>query len=285
MHRDVILVPAYFRPEFLYLCLENIYNARGSENKDIWICHDRKFGDEEQFAGDLLEIEAVVEYWHRIFGNRLKPVMRPQTGYYGNSYNVLQAYRKAFQTDCKYVYLIEDDVLITPDFFEWHEKIQSSSVEPFCTIAGSCDRNHYPSGADDPDDYFNSSEYASLGVCWKRENLESILVHANQDYYRTLGAYVVQHFPHSKMGLKMVEQDGLIQRIMEQQFKFATYAVNSKAFHVGVYGYHRSIGADNMISGTLPERTDFWRSAVSDKNWLEKVAGGFQTDIQPFPRA
>lgn len=292
-HRDIILVPCYFRPEFLYLTLEHICAARGSENKDLWLYHDRKFEDEEQFENELKEIEVVISYFKRALGARLKPFMRPQNGYYGNSYNVLEAYAKAHATNAEFVYLIEDDVFITPDFFEWHNIAHRFNPECFCTVAGECDRNQHNCleefGAVNTDTgysatWFASREYASLGVCWKRENLKAVVEHANKDYYHNPSPYILKHFPSSTMGLKMMEQDGLIQRIAEQRLQKILFAVPQKSFHVGVFGYHRSIGPDNMFVGTLPERIEFYRSAASDKSWLEKVAG-FQSDVQVFPRA
>lgn len=274
---DIVIVPTYFRPEFLYLSLEKIHEAEGSDTKLIWIYQDRKFGDIDQFANELAETETVIEYWGRAFGKRLRAFMRAENGYYGNSLNVLGAYAKAYQTDAKLVYLVEDDILITPDFFTWHESVQNSDA--FCSVAGSCDRNTLTMLDD-----FLCSEYASLGVCWKRENLAAIIEHANQDYYRNQTPYILKHFPSSHLGLKMMEQDGLIQRIMEQRHEWAMYSVPPRAFHVGVFGYHRSIGPDNMFQGSLPERIEFYRRAVSDKDWLTKVAG-FQSDVQAFPLA
>lgn len=275
MVMDVVIVPTYFRPEFLYLGLEKVYEARESENKLIWIYQDRKYGDIEQFRNELADTETVVEYWQRAFGNRLRAVMRPEHGYYGNSCNILAAYAKAYQSEAQFVYLVEDDVLVTEDFFEWHDQVQTDI--PFCSIAGFCDRNSAHSG-----DCFESSEYASLGVCWNRTNLSAVVEHANSDYYRNPTPYILKHFPSSKHGLWAMEQDGLIQRIMEQRLTKAVWASTPKAFHIGVYGYHRSIGPDNMPLGTLAERIEFYRKAVSDPAWLAKVAG-FQSDVQAFP--
>lgn len=274
---SIVIVPAYFRPEMLYLTLEKIYEAEGSDSKLIWVYHDRKYKDLEQFANELQDIETVIEYWKRAFGNRLKAVMRLEHGYYGNSYNILAAYAKAYQTDAKYVYLIEEDVLITPDFFTWHQSVQDTDA--LCSIAGFCDRNGIQ-----PTEDFLSSEYASLGVCWKRENLSAILEHANVDYYRNPSPYILKHFPNSNLGLKYMEQDGLIQRVMEQRLQRTVFASPPRAFHIGVYGYHRSIGAGNMPLGTLADRIQFYRKNLSDPAWCQKVAG-FQSDVQPFPRA
>lgn len=284
-HRDIVIVPAYFRPEYLHLCLYNIFNCRESLNKDIWIYHDQKFDDLKKFAAEFTEIEEVMAYWKRGFGNRFRAVMRPENGFYGNSYNVLGAYQKAFETDAQFVYLIEDDVFITPDFFRWHEAVQKE-VDPFCSVAGQCDRNPDKTG-ESAGGYFESSEYASLGVCWKREKLEPVIEHAQVDYFHNPTPYVLKHFPKTNLGLKMMEQDGLVQRVMEKSFQKAVWAAVPKAYHVGLWGYHRSIGLDAMTDAglthlPLKEKIENLTKVVCNQEWLNKVAS-FQTDLQAFP--
>jgi hypothetical protein len=281
MHRDIVIVPAYFRPEFLHLCLENLYACPEMLNKDVWIYQDQKHDDGIQFKEELKETEAVIAYWKRGFGNRLKAVLRPENGFYGNSYNVLSAYQKAYETDAKYVYLVEEDVFVTPDFFKWHEAVQNQE-DFFCTIAGKSDANFIAFEGEIAGAYFGSEMYRSLGVCWKREKLETVVRHAVFDYFHNSTPYILKHFPNGKLGLQMMEQDGLIQRVMDQTFQVAGWACFPRAYHVGIYGYHRGIGSDNMFVGTFPERVEMIRKAVSDSEWLKKVAS-FQVDLQAFP--
>ena len=40
MNRDIVIVPTFDRPEFLWLCLENILAAEGSLDREIWLCED-----------------------------------------------------------------------------------------------------------------------------------------------------------------------------------------------------------------------------------------------------
>ena len=281
-HRDIVIVPAYFRPEFLHLCIEHLYACPDLLNKDVWIYQDMKHDDRETFKEELRETEIVLDYWKRGFGNRLKAVIRPENGFYGNSYNVLSAYQKAYETDAKYVYLVEEDVFVTPDFFRWHEAVQEQEPNFFCTIAGKAEANNISFAGEIAGAYFASEHYRSLGVCWKRENLKEIVRHAQFEYFHNSTTYLLKHFPDSNLGLTMLEQDGLIQRIMEQTFQLAGWACLPRAYHVGVYGYHRGIGKDNMFVGTFPERVEMIRKAVSDPEWLKKVAD-FQTDVQAFP--
>jgi hypothetical protein len=281
MSRDIVIVPAYFRPEFLHLALENLYACSEMLDKDVWICQDVKHGDLEKFSEEMRETEIVLDYWKRGFGNRLRAIRRPENGFYGNSYNVLSAYAKAYETDAKYVYLVEEDVFVTPDFFRWHEAVQEAT-DFFCTVAGKSDCNQIEFKGDIAGAYFGSEHYRSLGVCWKRENLAQVVRHNQFDYFHNAAPYVLKHFPGSQFGLKWMEQDGLIQRIMEQTFQTAGWACLPRAYHVGVYGYHRGIGKENMFVGTFPERVEMIRKAVADPEWVQKVAG-FQSDVQTFP--
>lgn len=281
MSRDLVIIPSYWRPEFLYLCLEAIYAADGSYDKHIRVVEDVKDGDDQKFPDEIREVQEVLAYWKRGLGSRLQTILRPANTYYGNSFNLLEAYKRAYHEDWDHVYLIEDDILISTDFFIWHEGVQKDHCF-FATIAGQTGRN---SPADDLSHrFFISRQYASLGVCWKRQNLSWVDQHAVPSYYQNSTLHIVQHFKNSSLGLKMMEQDGLIQRIAEQEFQTFAYSTQCRAFHIGAWGYHRGIGAANMFTGTLAERIEKVRAAVSDPTWFQKVAD-FQTDLQPFPKA
>ena len=38
--RDIVIIPTYDRPEYLALCLEKLFQARGIEEKEVWVCLD-----------------------------------------------------------------------------------------------------------------------------------------------------------------------------------------------------------------------------------------------------
>lgn len=288
--KDVVIFPAYFRPEFTYLSLENIYIADDQHEKEVRVYHDCKVGDDVRFKEEWEDIQTVLAYWKRGFGSKLRTILRSPNDSYGNSKNILEAYKQAYlESDVQFVHLIEDDIFITTDYFDWHRDIQSRG-EFFATIAGETDRNPNPDnyGIKLPDGaknaFFLSDQYASLGVCWKRQNLAWVMDHAIPSYYQNPTLHILKHFKTSSLGLTLIEQDGLIQRIAEQQFQQFAYSMPCRAFHVGMYGYHRGIGAENMFTGTLAERIEKTRAAVSDPEFFKKVAN-FQTDLQAFPNA
>lgn len=277
--RDRVIVTSYWRPEFLYLCLEGVYAAEGSHDKEICVYEDQRPNDAERFEQDMLEVQEVLAYWKRGFGDRLRTILRNPHTSYGNSFNVLSAYHSAFEDkELRYIHLIEDDVLISTDYFQWQEQMQAG--EYLATIAGETSR--CPRPETNFNGLFESEVYASLGVCWKRENLSWVTEHAVPSYYNNSTLHLLKHFKGSKYGLTMQEQDGLIQRIAEQQFQKFAWSVPTRAFHVGIYGYHRGIAAEYMPTGSLAERIETLRKNISDPEWFKKVAD-FQTDLQVVP--
>ena len=231
----------------------------------------------------------MLEFWKKVFGKRLIAKIRPVNTFLGNSYNVLSAYTAAYKTDAKYVYIIEDDILVAKDFFKWHAYVQEPvRTNPFyCSIAGAC--NLVPPPPDRLSSYFTSNVYRSLGVCWKRENLEEVVKHDGPLYYASehgMVDYLFNMFPDTKYKYnEMIEQDGLICRIMERHDKLAAWSTQNRAFHIGLWGYHRSIGQKAMIEAGfrvdvhVKERIETLRNLLKNADWVKSVAD-FQTDIQ-----
>ena len=266
--KDIVIIPAYFRGEFLHLCMENLVKCPEIWDAEIRVYHDFKVGDAEKFERELAEVETVVNHWRALLGKQFRSMLRKPTEYYGNTYNVLEAYKETLASEARYVYLVEDDIIVHPDFFKWHEAAQNEGT--FCSIGGSCDRSIHP--------YF-----ASLGVCWSRQNLASIVEHAVPAYYERQLPYIMQKFPQSKMECHMIEQDGMISRVIERDNQKVIWANPAVCSHVGLWGYHRSIGPDAMIAAglanvSLEQKISNLRVALRSKEWIQSVSAG-QTDI------
>lgn len=231
---DVVLVTTYNRPDYLRLCLEYLSRAEGSGNKDVRIYVDRG-------KSLIREIYEVVND----FRCALNPTVffRDAHSYHGNSYNTLEAYREAYQSDAEFVYLVEDDVLVQPDFFRWHEEVQKQS-DFMCSIAYRCSRNPQvtrdPILEKDPEAYFVSAQdYASIGVCWKKQKLAEVVKHACPEYYQDMTKYAFTHFPDNRFAECFTEQDGLIMRILHDVKGNVAWPYVPRCFHFGTFGYHR----------------------------------------------
>ena len=102
--------------------------------------------------------------------------------------------------------MVEEDVLVTPDFFEWHYDVQDRK-RPFVSV-----------GASRLSDDENS--YRSLGACFELEYMQKVAAHAVPKYFANMLAYCSRLFPNSGVPIQQTEQDGLIRRIMETNDKW-----------------------------------------------------------------
>lgn len=273
MH-DIVIVPTYDRPEYLSLCLEKLFQARGIENKDIWVCKDNH-ADVGQNAEIVFQISQVVREAQEVCPARSMHFMhRAYHSTYGNSLNVLEAFRSAYEHDARYVFLVEDDVLVLPDYFEWHEAVQER-WHPFVSCAGRVNRslNFAMNGPEVIDESCRDSNacvasanaYGSWAACFKRENL----------------SFVGLWSDHYNMFCPGNEQDICIQSLMHQQKGFSVWPYVSRAFHMGWYSYHRTAG--QKFNGTLEEKIAALSAAISDPVKIRAMA--CLQEIDPYPAA
>lgn len=267
---DIVIIPVYYRPEFLQLCLEFLNVCLESQDKEFWICLDAHEEDAGKISTSMkVEQGLVVNSWKNKLS--IKFIQRKPHKFYGNSLNILEAYKSAYATDAEFVYLVEDDVIVRPDFFKWHMSIQKPKY--FCSIAFGHKLRSPNSSL-----FYETQSYTSCGVCWRRENLGRIVEHANENYYGNLSEYLHSKFPASKYENETLEQDGLIRRIIERDNLTNIQPALPRCFHVGAYSYHRGLGPLTP-QGTFSERLYFWRKAISNPDWAKKISS-YQTDIE-----
>lgn len=275
---DIVLIPTYFRPEYLSLCLEYLSKAEGARNdKQYWICQDMRHDDQHRYGVQMRWTKEVLD-------NSPLPVRyieRKPHSYSGNSYNTLEAYKEAYDTDARFVYLVEEDVLCTPDFFTWHEAAQSAEPDTLCSIAYRCSRNcDAKTDITDAGAYFTSAcDYASIGVRWRRERLTNILRHSVAAYYANQNNYIGETFAGNRFQSDFGEQDGLIMRCMWNERAFTTWPYVPRAYHLGWYGYHRPNG--KRPDGQLAAKIQNIRERIQDKIALNIAAPDFG-DIEPY---
>lgn len=279
--KDIVLIPTYTRPEYLYLCLEHLANTERTDSQKVfWVCQDHRENDEHRYGLIFSWVDEVIARFHGALNITKTRVLRHN--YSGNSFNVLESYHRAFATDARYVYLVEDDVLVKPDFFRWHEAAQTTEPAAMCSIAYRCSRNHeVQPGVVDPGAYFTTAkDYASIGVCWKRENLAWVLEHDNRDYYGDMDGYMIRRFPGNRFASDFAEQDGLVMRVMWEQRGFTIWPYVPRAYHMGWYGYHRPNG--KRPEGFWEQKVGALRAMISDPERL-KIAAPDYGDIDPYP--
>lgn len=254
MARDIVLIPTFYRPEYLWLCLEAIHKAEGGSEKEIWIAQDRHLSDGNTYAAEAAEnAEIRAHFYNRFAGFHWTE--RPYHSYVGNPFNFLELYKEAYHTDARYVYLVEDDVLVEQDFFKWHETVNQDG-DYWCSVGWHCVRNEEVKKSEDPTAYIETSrDYSSIGVCWPRQSLEPVVKHATSAYYQNMGIYLRANFPKNPIPWgQWTEQAGLIMRLLLEGngSRVVAWPALTRCYHIGIQGYHRRNGY--KFKGTLPEK-------------------------------
>jgi hypothetical protein len=268
---DLVIIPTFDRPEFLWLCLENLYENVLHEGNypHMWVCEDVHADKPKSFTTEV-EMLAVHREWQQKLGYRYFATAPHTT--YGNSYNVLRALHSAHQANYRYVYLLEDDVLVTPDFFEWNEAVHQK-FNPWASCAGRLNRSlnfamNGPEAIDESSADVNKcrasvTAYNSWATCFSVEALK---------YISTLGA----NYDGFRPGY---EQDILIQRFIRGAKQTTIWPYVPRAYHMGWYSYHRNGGM--AVYGDLETRVKAIRTIVKYKERIKAVAG--PQDIDAFP--
>jgi hypothetical protein len=243
--RDVLLIPCWRRPEFLWHCLDNLSRAEGIGELHVLFRADTGY--------DHANREVIEEFAPRFASHQLdEPVPCPYKRT-KQSANVLGGYLLAAQLSRRYVFMVEEDIMVARDFLRWHYAVQASQPRLFCSIGTRNTNRRVPDSSEAEIYYLTSEDYCSLGVCFERSVIGTLIApHVTRAYFSDPRSYCQRAFPDSRIGAGYVEQDGLIRRIQESQGvrRPIAYPYRPRGFHAGYIGYHRP----GSIPGTLAER-------------------------------
>jgi hypothetical protein len=270
--RSIVIIPTFDRPEFLALCLEHLKAAEMPANTQVWLCEDIHTDKPKHFTvgwemlGVVREFEAAFRPEARTdFKTSFRYIGRSGHSTYGNSYNVLSALCEAsLQPDVDLVYLIEDDVLITKDFFQWNELVHKK-FSPWASCAGPITGSlnfamNGPEAFTSNGDVHavhqsNSGAYLSWATCFSKSAMREFATW--NPAYNTFG-------PGQ-------EQDILIQRMLTRERLMMIFPYVPRAYHMGWYSYHLPGGL--KPTGTLLERMQCIRSASTNSQRIRELAG------------
>ena len=239
--KDVVLIPAFNRPELLHHTLAHICNAERAQEMHYIFRFDQ---------GHNPELHEVVRGFP--FSHEVTVTPRSSYGIGKQSFSLLSGYKYAAAKAARHVFMIEEDVFVASDFFAWHHEVHADNPDLFCSIAVENPNRKVPTGAHD-EYYLTTDDYCSLGVCFHRDVLiDHVERHAQPGYYVQPHTYCRRHFPMAPFNPTHTEQDGLLRRIQWNlgMVRPIAYPYAAKAYHAGYYGANRA----DPPSGTLEQR-------------------------------
>lgn len=242
---ELVIVTAWRRPAFLWASLTRIMACMPSDVRVV-VSLDEGYHSEVGWVAERLS--------STVDNGRIQINVRDggHRRYRGNSHNVIEAYRDAIATEPEpeLVHLIEDDVFIGYDYFDFHRR--AHSLAPGAFSVSACRNQNFPIGADPaPDDtaVYSHGSYQSLGVSFRPEVLRSALEGVGWDYYVDMVGWCSRRFPNSAIPAGHAEQDGLLNRFREEAGMSTVYGATPRAYHAGFTGYNRK-GAKILGSST-----------------------------------
>jgi hypothetical protein len=272
--RDIVLIPCWRRPEMLWHCLDNLCKADGIESMHVMFRFDSDY--------DRDNIAVIHEHGDRLPSFEIQPAPRCPYRRTKLSANILLGYLQAAALAYRYVYLIEEDIMVGRDFFRWHRAVHSQRSGLFCSIAVR-NHNRFVETPDDPDCYYlTSGDYCSWGVCFNRAVIAGLIApHVNLDYLSRPKSYLRRHFAGSRVSLGFVEQASLLRRIQEICARPIAYPATPRAYHAGFYGRNRPGG----VAGELPERVRRLDTVIYDRSAMRGAALSerYVADSEPVP--
>lgn len=210
--KNIVSIPAAHRSEMLALCLQSLHAAIGNEvdKPEVHIYVDSV--DESR----LREIEFVRDLY---FPEAFLLHARPHIPAISGSWNILNSIKSAARF-AENVYLVEEDVLVFPHFFQWHKSQ---------TATASCGRRHW-----DPR-WKHRDLYTNPGSCLRRPLLDALIPHINDLYISAPREYLDRTFGawHEVSHL----DDGLIRNVMREKGWSVSYPESAVCAHIGFKNY------------------------------------------------
>lgn len=194
--QSVVVMPAANRPEMAALALEMLGRAddcppvhlfvddvdekRQREFEDVWRCVVGHFANDGELS---LHFRS------------------PHIPVSSGCYNILNSILDGYNTGAKWVFLVEEDVLVNRDFFTRHQSVMEggaiASCGRFCRLFGP----RYP------------DIYTNPGSCLSRRFLDALVPHINDRFFANTGAYMDALQVPPVPGIHGLD-DGLIRRVM-----------------------------------------------------------------------
>jgi hypothetical protein len=167
------------------------------------------------------------------------------------TYNILHSIKSGYETGAEFVYFIEEDVLVKPGYFDWHQ--QQMATGKYVATCGRKDARYYAKHVD---------IYTNPGSCLRRDLIANLIPHINDDYMTRLRDYL-----NEKLGPPWPEvsdlDDGLIRHVIRSMNGVCKYSDIPTVRHIGFHAYNRLAGYTNR-EGSIESRIERLRQMLAE---------------------
>lgn len=242
---SVIVMPTFARPEILAHALMHLARAKNLPEVYVYLDH---IVDIPAATKRIDEVNWIIQTYLPRAEFHYRPFHMNCTS---GTWNILKSMEDGYNTGADYVFMIEEDVMMRPDFMARHEALRASG-----DYKATCGRRLQRFFARYGDLYTNP------GSCLSRELLAALVPHINDKYFAATGPYIRETFGHEPYNSSL--DDGLIRMVMLEKGWKCGYPDEPIAAHQGFDWYDEIDIYSNR--GTLQEKiAGFGRITASIK--------------------
>jgi hypothetical protein len=259
IQKAIVVMPSLRRPEMLALALEKLAIAKQRSQlfqpSEFVLNIFADASDDNRFQ----EIEYVQKtYCPEAVLTRAHAHVSVPSG----MFNILFAIKKGYESNADLCFLVEEDVLVSSNYFDWHVQAQASG-----DYLATCGRKlpRLPS----------YNRYTNPGSCFKHDKLGLIVPHINDELFRDRVTYYNTQF--GRMEELSQLDDGLIRRIARAGKHEVLYPESPKCAHIGFMAYNRYDGWLNL--GTIEQRIAGLRKLLPKVNPDARYTKDFEPPI------
>ncbi len=227
-----IVIPTAHRPEMLALCLESLAKLPDCPpvhiSLDYILTNADTVKEETLYIRDTRFPRATMHY---------QPEHPVNT--YSGCWNILHSMKIGYETGAEYVFMLEDDVQVYPCWLTW-------SLEQMATgnYLATCGRR-IPLFFEKHGDI-----YTNPGSCLRRDLLQNLMPHINNDYFSWTAEYIRKTFGREPINSSL--DDGLIRMVIWQMNGLCKYPDHPVCAHQGL-DWYRNLDIF-MNDGNIEER-------------------------------
>jgi hypothetical protein len=263
----IVVIPCWRRPAFLAACLTRIQCARGAKKQRYMFCVDH---DADPRVHEVIKS---FDLPYDLFDRSLYDERR----FEGPRYNILEGYGNALSLigmkpyAGELVALIEEDVLVSDDIFEFFEDAHALAG-PDQPCVNACRNQNIGINVEKlvlktggATTIYPHKSYQSMAVCHRADFVDEFLCHTTDDaYYKDPISYCREHLFDAGLPSGAASQDGLIHRVIRGSHRYTIYPTEPRAFHAGWWGYNREEGT-RLVDGGWREQAEWILQASNDQ--------------------
>lgn len=206
-------MPAAHRPELMALALEGLAQAHALPEVRIFVDYSgRELLDDFEWVRDTYLPTADIYL--------AKEHIKVPSG----CWNILNSIKQGYESGADLIHLIEEDVRVFPDYFNWANEVMSQGAPAALGRWTPMNRNNGP-------------VYTNPGSVLSRATAEKVVQHINDDYFQRLRDYLDQHFGAYPNFSDL--DDGLIRRVILADGGECIVPEVPKVTHLGFYFYNK----------------------------------------------